>query len=457
MIRRAALILYVTIGAAAAQPTSAPEPIVRVGIDPPSVTVGQPATLHIDVLAPNYMTKPPVVPDIQFANAVTRASGTVNLSEQRDGVAFAGVRFEFMIFPQEAGAYAIDGRSITLTYAADPPATREATVATPRISFEATVPDAAHGLDPFVAASRLEAKQDVRRSSDALKVGDAVTRTVTIEAEGTPAMLLPPTRFAPVEGATLYPAQPELQDRIDQRSGALSATRVDQATYMLTRPGELTLPAVEIAWWNTARQAVEQARADAVTLTVAANPATPVAEPQAATRTWRDTLLRLTDRWPLLAAVAAALIALVWLLPSIIRAISRRAARRRAAYRASEACAYAALRSAARRGDAGETYSALLTWLMKFEPAAPERTIRAFRKAAGDAALDDEIAQIEDHLFARRGESASPRRLVKRVAVARRRLLREATYVQPAHALPRDVNPRAANAVAGPARRPVAR
>ena len=70
-------------------------------IDPPRVVVGQPTTLRIDVLAPNYTTSPPELPGFQVRNAVTRQLQSVNLSEQRNGTSYAGVRFEFAIYPQE--------------------------------------------------------------------------------------------------------------------------------------------------------------------------------------------------------------------------------------------------------------------------------------------------------------------------------------------------------------------
>jgi hypothetical protein len=458
MMRRVAWLLCLSIAAAAAQQAPAPGPLVRASIDPPTVTVGQATTLHIDVLAPNYMTKPPVVPDIALANAVTRAAATVNLTEQHDGVTFAGVRFELMIFPQEAGAYAVADKRITLTYAADPPATREAVVELPRITFEAVVPDAARTLDPFVAASRLVMRQEIRRSSDALKVGDAVTRTVTTEAEGTPAMLLPPTHFGEIDGLRLYPAQPELNDKSEARTGTLTATRVDQATYMLERPGDFTLPALELAWWNVREQAVARSRVDPVALHVTgvpasvSSPAAPAAQPL-----WRKLMLFGLDRWRAALLAMVALGALAWALPPAVRGISAALRRRRDAYRRSEAFSFSRLRAAARRGDARRTYAALLDWLPRFAPAAPTHTIGALRQAARDPMLDHEIALIERELFAPQpGPGArAPRRLVTRISAARRRLLRQQRHPEPPGALPDALNPGVESPP--PRRRPVAR
>ena len=256
-----------------AQQNAPPAPIVRTTIDPPRVIVGQPATLRVEVLAPNYMTSPPEMPSFQLRNAVTRQLQSVNTNEQQNGIQYAGVRFEFAIYPLEAGSFAITEQKLTIKYAAEPPATREAVVSLPRMEFEAFVPDGAASLHPFLTATGLTAEQAIQRSSEQLKAGDAVTRVITIKADGAPAMLLPPTTFPAIDGLAVYPAQPSLQNKTDGRSDALSATRVDSATYMLEKPGDYLLPAIDVRWWNPADGKIETAHLDAVALQVAGNPA----------------------------------------------------------------------------------------------------------------------------------------------------------------------------------------
>ncbi|MGY3134135.1 hypothetical protein ACVWZM_004817 [Bradyrhizobium sp. USDA 4501] len=161
-----------------------PEPILRVTLDPPCVVVRQAATERIEVLAPNYMTAPPKLPDFQPRNALTRQLRSSNESEERDGLTYGGVRFEFAIHPQEPGSYAISGLTIVAICAADPPATREATLTLPRIAFQTFIPHVASDLQPFLAAGSLSIAQTINRSSDQLETGNAVTRTVTIEDRG---------------------------------------------------------------------------------------------------------------------------------------------------------------------------------------------------------------------------------------------------------------------------------
>src|SRR5262249_39391496 len=159
-------------------------------------------------------------------------------------------------------------QKITVTYANDPPQSRTVSTALPRIAFEAFIPDAARDLDPFVAATGLTMTQEMKQSSQGLKVGDSVTRTLTVKADGTPAMLLPVTTFAKIDGLAVYPGQPAVQDNFDRRTSAVSAARVDEATYMLEKAGDFTLPAIEFAWWNVRDGKIERAHADAVVLHV---------------------------------------------------------------------------------------------------------------------------------------------------------------------------------------------
>jgi hypothetical protein len=450
-------LVWLSAACAAAQEAAAPEPILRTKLDPPTTVVGQQVTLTIEILAPNYMTKPPELPDLQIRNAVTRQGSTVNVSEQINGTTFAGVSVEFLIYPQEPGRYAVPAQNVTITYAAAPPATRGATVATPALAFEATIPDAAQALDPFVATSRLVARQELKPSSEHLKVGDSVVRTVTIEADGLPAMLLPALSLGPAEGAERYPAQPEFQDKYDSRTGALVSRRTDQATYMLQKAGELDLPAIEIAWWNLHESKVERAHADAVRLSVAENPAMKVRAPDTPRTSLRGLYLFLADHlWPALAIVVM-LSAVAWFAPSTIAVLRRREEQRREAYRQSEAFAFSKFRAAARRGDAAKTYFALLDWAAHLGSATRAAGLRALRIAARDPELDAEVAGIERQLF---GALASnehgwrPRHLVRRVVAARKRLGREATSGRRSRTLP-TLNP--GGSYGAPQRYPVAR
>jgi hypothetical protein len=424
--------------------TSAPQPLVRTTIDPERVVVGQKATLRIDVLAPNYMTRPPELPDFQVRNAVTRPLQSVNINEQQGGTGYAGVRFEFAIYPQEPGAYAIAGQNLTVHYAAEPPATRDADLALPPIDFTAFVPDTATAVRPFVAAERLTVTQTVQRSSEQLRTGDSLTRTVTINAEGTPAMLLPPQTFTAIDGLALYPAQPALDDHTDGRTDVLTSARTDSATYVLQRPGKYVLPAVDVGWWNVGEQRVERAHLDAIAIEVAANPDMPVASAkQGARRDWDGVVDFIWRHWLLAAIAMAALGAAIWIAPRLTRAIRARYQERRDAHLQSEAWSFHQFRRAAASGNAAAAYFALLNWLQRFRSIAPIDSTSSLKAAAGDPLLDGEIDSIEQRLFAQNARAGgwSSGQLSRRVGAARRMLRRKARHGDAARPLPPRLNP----------------
>jgi hypothetical protein len=414
---RAAIVLVVLLiaaGGALAQQLATPEPILKVSIDPPRVVVGQSAMLRVEVLAPNYMTSPPDLPAFQVRNAVTRQLQSVNTNDERNGTSYAGVIMEFAVYPQEPGAYAIPEQKLTVKYAAAPPATREAILTVPRTTFEAFIPDAASALSPFVAASSLSAEQTVQRSSDRLKTGDSVTRTVTIKAEG--------------------------------RTDTMTSTRVDSATYMLQRPGNYVLPAIDIAWWNVGSGKIERIRLGEVPLAVAVNPAEPAAGAaggEGARRSVNAIIDVLAEHW-LIALLALVLLAIAgWFAPRAIRALRAERQRRHAAYLQSEEFSFHQLRHAARRGDARAIYFALLDWLQRFEPVAPDHTIHALKVAANDVALESELGSVERQLFAPQPGAGhwSPRRLLRQVTVARRDLRRASAVGGTSRQLPSELNP----------------
>lgn len=422
-----------------------PQPIVQVTIEPQRVVVGQEAVLRVLVLAPNYLTSPPDLPTFQVRNAVTRQLPSVNTSEQRDGMTYSGVRFEFALYPQEAGDFAISDQKARVKYAAQPPATREVEITLPRLSFEAFVPAAAASLRPFLSADKLTIVQEIKRSSDQLKAGDAVTRTVIFKAEGTPAMLLPPQTFAIVDGLRLYAAQPALEDKVDGRTGVLTSTRADSGTYMLERAGDYLLPAIDVRWWNVGESRVEQVHLAGVPLNVSANPAIDGTTGRSGARlNWAALIDVIADHWIITALALMILVAIVWVMPAAARRMIAFLRRRRAAYRGSEAWSFRQFRAATRQRKAEAIYFGLLGWLRRFEPLAPEGTIDALTSAVNDPVLKRQIGALQRELFASAGETTpgwSPRTLMRHVNSARRSLRRRSLRPETTTVLPPRLNP----------------
>ena len=89
------------------------------------------------------------------------------------------------------------------------------------------------------------------------KVGEPVTRTITIDAKGLAASQIPPLSLAQPGNARLYPEAPDNQSRTDDN--AIYGISKQSVTYIPTAQGTLDIPPVELAWWNTRSNAQSRA------------------------------------------------------------------------------------------------------------------------------------------------------------------------------------------------------
>ncbi len=81
-------------------------------------------------------------------------------------------------------------------------------------------------------------------------VGDPVTRTVRMKAQGLGYEQLPELDFPPLAGAEIYPDKSQVVTRDD--GTWLFGERVRKFAVVPTQPGRLELPEIKLRWWNTA-------------------------------------------------------------------------------------------------------------------------------------------------------------------------------------------------------------
>ncbi len=112
-------------------------------------------------------------------------------------------------------------------------------------------------------------------------VGEPVTRTVRLQAQGLGYEQLPELRLAAPDGADVYPDKPETRTRDDGEW--LYGERVRKFAFVPNRAGTLTLPGLRVNWWDTANDRLVTAELPAQTITVL--PAAPAASTSVAGNT----------------------------------------------------------------------------------------------------------------------------------------------------------------------------
>lgn len=99
-------------------------------------------------------------------------------------------------------------------------------------------------------------------------VGEPITRTLAVMADGLTAAQLPVVGHDLPAGLKSYPDQPQLKDTKDAKG--VTGLRQDKIALIPTQPGPLTLPAIELTWWNTDKKQLETTGLPERTVTVAA-------------------------------------------------------------------------------------------------------------------------------------------------------------------------------------------
>jgi hypothetical protein len=409
-----------------------PKPFARAGLGPKTVTVGQPVTLTVDVFVPTWFTSAPKFPPIGVKDAIVMflEQGGENMNEIVGGQSYAGQRRLYLIYPQRAGDYEVPAFEVKIRYAVDAKPSPRTPVPAKGGRFTATIPAAAAGLDYFLATPSFKMTETTDRPLEELKVGDSFTRTITMTASDAFAIMLPPLRFEPMEGVSVYPAKPVVSDSGGERDVQRVGKRVESATYVLRQEGDFDLPEIAVAWWDTFARQLRRETLPATHVHVAANPglaaeiplpsdaedAPPPGRFHAAGQALR--------RYGPYALAATALVALLLrLFRSRIEALRAQRAARQREREASEAAALERLEQAARSGRAGELLVATYRWLDRRGNGRAAARLDLLASRSGNPALPALVDEVVRTVLAgeesMRAESAQ--RFVSGLKTAARR------------------------------------
>jgi hypothetical protein len=118
----------------------------------------------------------------------------------------------------------------------------------------------------WMPSSDLSISENWSNNSAYLKVGEPVTRTIIIAAQGLTAAQIQPLPEQQTTAYKLYPDQPKLNDQISAQ-GVLGQ-RIETFAIVPNKAGELTMPPVNIQWWDTVNKRLKTSTLPSKTLTV---------------------------------------------------------------------------------------------------------------------------------------------------------------------------------------------
>jgi hypothetical protein len=276
------------------------------------------------------------------------------------------------------------------------------------------MPAGAEGAKYFLTTNSFHIDQSLDRKPESLKVGDSMIRTVSMTAENTVGMTLPPLSFEAPEGIRLYPGVPKISERAER--GKIEATRTETTTYVLEKEGRYKLPEIEILWWDPQKKKMNKARLPAMEFQVEANSGyntevfassegigeEPSGEPKG------EVLDRLRASLPWMPAVLGIFLFLLVIRRILsVRGISIRSwlAERRRRRADAEITCFKRFRKASLSNDARTTLRELMFWLDRMNTRQAASTIEQFARESGMPELLKEEDALMGMLFARSAEA----------------------------------------------------
>lgn len=236
------------------------------------IFVGQKLRITVDVLSSTTFGSAPAfdLPTIAGAILMKVEDRPILGTETIDGTDYTVQTHEIWFFALRSGAFSIPAFTVRFD---SPPAPGqppvELKVTSSPLAVSAKSPPGAEKLGAIVCAKDLKVEESWRpHPGETARVGDSFTRTITITASDVPAMVFPTIPPASVDGLKAYPQPPALNDHSER--GEFTGQRIDTITYVCTVPGEITLPALSIPWWNLDNSKLDSAELPGVHMRVLA-------------------------------------------------------------------------------------------------------------------------------------------------------------------------------------------
>ncbi|MEC5385682.1 BatD family protein [Uliginosibacterium sp. H3] len=398
-----AFLLFVTLLLCA--PAAHAGATIRAHLSPTGeVAPGTPVKLVVDVLTDEFFTGAPVFPGLAVPGAIVApvSDDSSHLNETINGKPWFGISRSYLITPQTGGELAIPALEITAKVGAGAAAVK---LRTAPLTLHVKVVQRPAGAENAVGTTQLTLKQSLDRKLDGLKQGDSFTRRIEIDVDGVQAMLLPAPDFPPVKGLAIYPVAPVVEDIKGERGVFIGGRRVDAITYVAQQPGDYSLPAFSMQWWDTRANQLRTAQVPALHFSVAANPgykpAFDIAAEQSQPKAARHVRINLRRVLEVGALVVVAGFLAWWLLPPLLRAsksLQGRLAQRRAQRAQSEQAYFDKLQHA----DSTQRVSAFYQWLDRLPGERKPASLEEVVQRAGDVQLG---GQARDWLAGYYGKS----------------------------------------------------
>ena len=208
----------------------------------------------------------PIFTDLEMPDTVIQMIGTPNQYEKLvDGVRYGVYEKQYALFPQRSGTLEIpdimfrgevtDGSS---NYVFRNLNTRTITSYAEGYTIEVKEKPADYPVDAvWLPASNITIRESWDNDFSNVRIGDALMRTIELEANGLDGAALPPIEFPSIATVNTYPEQPEISR--SYVGGNIVGQRIQKNSLVVTELGTIRVPGVTLPWFDIDTEEVKYA------------------------------------------------------------------------------------------------------------------------------------------------------------------------------------------------------
>ena len=222
----------------------------------------------------------------ELADAVvTKLDEDKNFIETIKGIEYSVTERKYAIFPQKSGKMTIKPLTLTAEVLTSSGSgfndffnsTRTKRVTSKEITLDVKPAPKTFTDSHWLAAEDLKITQDWSGDVSQMKVGEPLTRTLTITAKGATVGSLPELHQTLADSLKIYPDQPVLKEQ--KSDDGITAIRQEKTALIPAKDGKFVLPEIKVTWFNTKTNKTEVASIPATTIQVQANATMPAPAP----------------------------------------------------------------------------------------------------------------------------------------------------------------------------------
>lgn len=195
-----------------------------------------------------------------------------NYSRNINNLTYTIVERRYALSPQKSGELQIPSFALSAIVINDKNQSENRTVMSNDLTLKVKPKPANYPANvAWLPAKNITLEEKWNQPLDKVLQGDTLTRSITITAQGLTSQQIGPLPTPSILGVRAYPDQPKLQDTWQQNIA--TGSREEQQVLIPIQTGDVTIPEIKVAWWNTDKDQLEYATVAEHKIKVEANPA----------------------------------------------------------------------------------------------------------------------------------------------------------------------------------------